>query len=374
TALFYLLDGKPKQRWEQSVVLRRILYNCCAYPFMKIFEHDLGGLVCNGLITMLAFVLFALFALRTIGQTGAIAGMWLLAPYPGIHYYVGQPFLYALIVPGCLLLYIMLWNIYDKPSFKNVCIVSLGMGLLFTGYDFMPLFGPVALMILVVKKKSPLIVPAVAGMLLCTVVWWVLLRLGLGGTFASENSDIYKNLLQSYLHPPGCSSWAHAVIPLPGIMCANAVFSCFFFLPLLFGLSALVYRKKMPFVDVCIIAVALLIMMVNNCSPPSLRRWDLRGVAVARIYQPIFVVMLFHVMRTIQTAGLKKSVSFKTGLLLIATVATILGNAVVALGPICNDPYRLSSSIYWRFYRHSPPSSMKANLAQYGRRPWGFCN
>ena len=39
-ALFFLLDGKPKQTGESDIVLRRILYNIIAYPFMKLFEHD----------------------------------------------------------------------------------------------------------------------------------------------------------------------------------------------------------------------------------------------------------------------------------------------------------------------------------------------
>jgi hypothetical protein len=79
-------------------------------PLMKIFGHDPGGIITNSLLTVLTFLSFALCALRTSGEAGAMAGLWLLAAYPGITYYAGQPFLYALIVPGCLWLSLLLWQ------------------------------------------------------------------------------------------------------------------------------------------------------------------------------------------------------------------------------------------------------------------------
>ncbi len=109
TILHYFALWEPREAWNFSVLLRRILYNILAYPLMKLCGHDLGGIITNLLLTWIAFITFTLFILRTIGIQGAIAGMWLLALYPGITYYVGQPFLYAFIVPGSLWSYMLLW-------------------------------------------------------------------------------------------------------------------------------------------------------------------------------------------------------------------------------------------------------------------------
>jgi len=373
SALFFLLDGKPKDCWGYSVVQRRILYNCLAYPFMKLFEHDLGGIITNALLTLFAFWSFAFFAHRTIGKTAALAGMWLLALYPGITYYSGQPFLYAIIVPGCLWLYMLLWKLNSCMTLKNVCAISLVAGLLFTGYDFMPVFGPAILMILFFKKKYSFIPVAIVGMLLCTFVWWALLHFVFGGVFSSENSAIYKNIAMSYLHPAAFSGLLALAPGLPKILCANFVFSCFLFLPMFFLVAVIIVKKQTILQETCLILVCLGIMLINNCSPSIDYKWHMQGTWAARIYQPIFVVFLFYALRAYEATITKKPYRLKGWLLTAALGATILGNGIIALGPLCNDPFSISSTMYWRFYKHSPPDTMKMNLAKYGRRPWGFC-
>src|SRR5260370_33587705 len=44
-ATFDMLDGQPRQQWQFSVVLRRILVPLLAYPFMK-----LGGFAPRGFV------------------------------------------------------------------------------------------------------------------------------------------------------------------------------------------------------------------------------------------------------------------------------------------------------------------------------------
>jgi len=374
SALFFLLDGKPKQRWKHSVVQRRILYNCIAYPFMKIFEHDLGGLITNALITVLAFVMFSLFALRTVGQAGAIAGMWLLAPFPGIHYYVGQPFLYSMIVPGLLWLFMMVWKLNQDPSAKNIMLVSLGVGLLCTGYDFMPIVAPIVMAILFIKKKWAFMPLSAACILVLSAMWFIVLHHVLHGSIQSENSDIYKNILLSIIHPAPLAQWVEVMKQFPLILVTNVFYCCFAFLPCLFLVALLLYRKPLLFIEAGTIAMMLFILFMNNCLPHRNFPWNMAGTYIARLYEPMFVALLFYVMRAIQALWLQNPKSIKTGLLLAAVVATILGNALVSLGPALNDPCRISSSIYWHFNKHSPPTSMKKNLEQFGRRPWGFCN
>jgi hypothetical protein len=373
SALFFLLDGKPKERWGYSVVQRRILYNYLAYPFMKLFEHDLGGLIANALIMLLAFWSCAFFSLRTIGQNAAIAGMWLLALYPGVTYYSGQPFLYALIVPGCLWLYMLLWKLNSNITLKNVCVISIAAGLLFTGYDFMPVFGPAIVIMLFLKKKYPLIPVTIFGMILCPLAWWLILHFVFGGTFSSENSAIYKNIVMSYIHPAAFSRLPALAASLPKILFANFAFSSFLFLPMFFLVAVIVVKKTPILQETCLIVVSLGVMLFNNCSPSFDYKWHMQGTWAARIYQPVFVVFLFYVLRAFEATMTIKPLRLKAWFLTTAFGVTILGNGLIALGPLCKDPISISSTMYWRFYKHSPPTTMKMNLEKYGRRPWGFC-
>ncbi len=310
--LFFLLDGKPKQTWESSVVLRRILYNIIAYPFMKIFEHDLGGIITNFLLTVLAFSSFALFSLRTSGEAGAIAGLWLLAVYPGIAYYAGQPFVYSLIVPGCLWLYMLLWKLDKDMCARSVWIVSIGMGLLFAGYDFMTYFGPAAVMMLLVRKQYRRIPAALCGMLLFVGLWWVVLHYCLGSSFSSINTDMYGNVPDSYFNPAPFEQWVETIKKLPENLIANFFFSCFLFLPILFIIAACIAQVRLTLPEICVLVSIGLVFLLINCPPPR-GVWWMGGNWIARIYQPIFVVLLFYLTRVFQELTAPQQGSIENG-------------------------------------------------------------
>ena len=377
SALFSLLDGKHRSAWEYSLFLRRILYNAMAYPFMKIFEHDLGGLVFNFLLTILAFISFALFVLRTTGEKGAIAGMWLLALYPGITYYSGQPFLYACIVPFCLWLYMLLWKLNKYTSIGNVWITALGMGVLFLGYDLLVFFGPAALVLLVLRKKYVQAPVLVSGMLLCIAVWWCVVRYGLKVPSSNENSSIYTIILKSYFHPVDYSGWLELLKNMPENLLYNFLFSSFLLLPLLF-IAALIIgvrgrQRLLTFPEACLLGSIALVFLFNNCAPPYEYKWQMRGAWIARLYQPLFVVLLFSCARLFQALSIQKHGRPLKAAMVVLLTATVFGNGLVVLGPALDDPAGISSWVYWNFYKHSPPQTMKMNLDKYGRRPWGFC-
>jgi len=46
-APFKMLEGRPEAEWNDSVVLRRILHPILAYPWVKAFGFELGGLLFN---------------------------------------------------------------------------------------------------------------------------------------------------------------------------------------------------------------------------------------------------------------------------------------------------------------------------------------
>ena len=377
SALFRLLDGKPRSTWTHSPVLHRILYNAFAYPFMKIFEHDLGGLITNFFLMAIAFISFGLFALRTTGENGAIAGMWLLALYPGITYYCGQPFLYAFIVPGCLWLYMLLWKLNKYTSMSNVWITSLGMGFLFLGYDLLIFFGTAAFLLLAFRKKFVQVPVMVLGMFAFPALWWCVAHYGLRASFAGENSRAYSVILQSYFQPVNFPQWLELLKKLPENLMYNYFFSSFLFLPLLFIISlivgACVRQKLLTLPEYCLFASVALVFLFNNCAPPYDFRWQMRGTWIARLYQPLFVVLLFSCARLFQAFSARKLSRPLAVMMTLLLALTVFGNGMVALGPALNDPWGISSGVYWNFYKHSPPQTMKMNLSKYGRRPWGFC-
>jgi hypothetical protein len=377
SALFCLLDGKHRSTWKYSIFLRRILYNALAYPFMKIFEHDLGGLVFNFILTALAFLSLALFSLRTSGEYAAIAGMWLLALYPGVAYYGGQPFLYAFIVPGCLWLYMLLWKLNKYTSISNVWIASLGMSVLFLGYDLIVYFGPAALMLLVFRKKYVQVPVLVSGMLLLTTLWWCMVHFGLNVSSSNENSSLYSIILKSYFQPIDCSRWLELLKNLPENLFYNYFFSSFFFLPILFVTGCIITvctrRKLLTLPETCLLAAVAIVFLFNNCAPPYDYKWQMRGTWIARLYQPMFVALLFSCARLFQAIAIEKRTRGLKIVMIVLLFVTVSGNGLVALGPALNDPAGISSWVYWNFYKHSPRQTMNINLAKYGRRPWGFC-
>ncbi len=399
-ALYYLLKGKPKQSWEYTMHLRRILYNFIAYPFMRLFQHDLGGLIANFILTILAFISFAQFTLKTTGESGSIAGMWLLALFPGISYYVGQPFLYSLIVPSCLWMYMLLWKLdhctamppgrYSTPpiplqikkapdyaSARFVFIICLCIGLFFLAYDFIVFILPATVFVLAARRRYAVIPLAIAAMLLFTALWWCIVHFNLGTSFSSQNTVFYTNVVQSYFAPLDLARWFDLLDKVPEILVSNFLFSCFFFLPMLFLFSLLLgyykRRVRLKVFETCLLISIALVFLFNNCAPPYDKPWQMRGDWIARLYEPMFVVMLFYCVRVFQDRFSAKKGLIGKLLMTIALFIAIAGNGTVAFGPILNDPTGISSTIYWRFYKHAPKETMEKNLAIYGRRPWGFC-
>jgi hypothetical protein len=148
-------------------------------------------------------------------------------------------------------------------------------------------------------------------------------------------------------------------------------------LPALFTVLSIIgactRQKLLAIQEICLLISVALVFLFNNCAPPYDFRWQMRGTWIARLYQPMFVVLLFYCMRFYQAISIRKHSRPLQTIMIVLFAATVFGNGLVALGPALNDPGRVSSWVYWNFYKHSPPGTMKMNLAKYGRRPWGFC-
>jgi hypothetical protein len=379
-ATFLLLDGAPRDQWEYSVVLRRLLYPVTAYPFMKALGFIGGGIAANVALAAGALVLFWRGLRRRYGDVPP-AVLWLLATYPGIFYWAGLPYSYAVIVPSSLLGLMILWRLEALAGWREALLWGLALGVLFTGYDLMPFFGGAGLLLLLSRRLwGPGAVLAVA-MLVPQTLLAVLLRVFLEVPLRNANTQAYGFIVGSYLSlgeitGEGLRTWGRLLQKLPEVTLDNYLYSNFLFLPLLFLLGLAVARwlprdsgRAVPRAEACLLAAALLVFLFNNLAPPY-PGWQLRGSWLARLYQPIVAALV-----SVLAGVLAREALLPRGhrrLLWGGTAAAIAAQAWIVFAPVLGFT-ALSQFVYFRFYRHAPETSYSEMLARYGARPAGFC-
>lgn len=361
-APFYMLRGAPPGYWAPSVVLRRVLYPVLAYAFTRVAGFLVGGLICNVLITLVAMIAFSRFVATRFGEWPAIAMLWLLATYPGITYWAGLPYSYAAIVPACLLAAMQLYRLDTTESVREVVAASLMIGILFLAYDLFPFLLPSVVLVLLFRRKPvwALLAPIVA------VVPMILTEIALarrGVPPMNANTATYLHIVEAYLHPDSLRAWGGYLLRIPLVLVANFFDSNFFFLPLLAVVAAVLcrsVRRCVGRVEAAIFLSALAVFVFNNAAPPYYG-WQMRGVWIARLYQPVFVALLLCIARALAT-GLS---------LRLPIIITVVANAMIVLGPVMMNPAGLYFD--WRFYQHAPRATFAELLHIYGRRPLGFC-
>jgi hypothetical protein len=185
-------------------------------------------------------------------------------------------------------------------------------------------------------------------------------------------------ILRSFAGEIDYRAWWQLILALPSVLGSNFLFSNFLFLPLLFLLLALLsfigtrsFAIETPELE--ILLCALLVFLVNNLAPPY-AGWQLRGLWIARLYQPVFVALVLFAGRALQRwwkpwrasgAGLGRVTA---GLVAV----TVIANGGVVFGPFLR--LAMASTIYQRFYRHSQSTdSLHINVDLHGRRPLGIC-
>jgi hypothetical protein len=371
-ATFRLLDGEPRERWQDSVVLRRILYPVLAFPFMKLLGFELGGLVASVLIHWAVFIALVLFLRSRVGEVGAIAGAWLFATYPGVSYWAGLPYAYATIVPFSVLNFLLLIEAQSVPRLGRAALLFAAMGVLALSYDFLPLFGSALLLVLAVRRRYRWVPIALVCLLTPAVAWVLLLRRFTGVSPLNSNTAVYMDILHGWLHPTDLAAWWRLLTQLPWNALVNYFDSNFLFLPALF-LALLVLRRFLPAVRLEVAESAVLVttaalFLFNNAVPPY-PGTQVRGVVYPRLYQPVFVVFLFFAARMAQAAQQPDPQRSRVAAMLCAL--TVAANATIAFGPALRVPY--AAHVYIWFYQHTSADWLERNLRRYGRRPLGFC-
>lgn len=367
------LNGEPVETWQYNIYLRRILYPVLALPFFRTFGFELGGFIANILITLLAVVYFVLFIKRYHGLWAARATAALLVTYPGIMYWAGLPYSQAIIVPCYLISFSFLWQIYNSQRVTTILLYSLGIGILSLGYDLLPFLLPSTIIVLAYKRRFLSIIGVAVMMILPTVGLVSLFRVRYGISPSNSNSAIYGTLIWAYLSPESLSSWMEELKRVPYILIHNFFYSNFIFIPLLFlvtvGLRVLKYAPALHPVEYALLATGLALFLFNNAAPPYNNPWQMRGIWIARIYQPVFVVYLSYIARCLAATKLNLP---PQRFLVLAVVVTVILNSITIFGPIFGYT-TLSAHSYYNFYQHDAEASFATNLAKYGRRPIGFC-
>ena len=229
--------------------------------------------------------------------------LWYFSTYPGIAYWVGMPYSYAVIVPFCLLLSLLLWEIDAATTATRTLLLGLGMGLLFTGYDFLPIFLPAAVLVLAQQRRWRCIPVVVLGACTPYVLCLVLLNRIFGVALLNDNSNIYVNVLKGYLDPSRLDLWWPHLRPFFSYLLANYFFSNFLFYPLLLlvllALNRLGPRLSLSRQERALGLVLFGLFAFNNLAP-NYAGWQMRGYEWPRLYQPLFLVMLGFAVRFVE--------------------------------------------------------------------------
>jgi hypothetical protein len=373
-ATFKMLDGRPRDEWKFSIVARRILFPLLAFPAMKTLGFLIGGVVTSAILQVAALVGFVIYIRRRIGEAAAYAAIALLATYPGTFYWGGLPYSYAAIVPACLGAMIILIEIERQPDSKRVALLAFALGVLLLAYDLLPFFGPPLLAMLVLRKRWKETVIAAVLIATPTVVNNLLLYTWAELPLRNQNTQAYADVVQAYMNPfQHTGGWRKSIVESPRNLFVN-YFTCnFFFLPALFlvlyVLNRFTLKLRLTFAEKGVLTMTLLLFAFLNLSPPN-EGWQFRGIAVARIYQPVFVVFLVFALRMVQAVA-ESAAPVRQWVIGLAGVTAVL-NALIVLGPVLH--LRLADHAYFQFYRHAQRPVLSENLAKFGRRPLGICD
>jgi hypothetical protein len=372
--LFDFVDGKDRSVWDHAELLRRILFPFLGWPLMRLFGFEIGGTLTSLLLNTAAFVAALVFLRRRMGERGAIFAGWILALYPGAAYWAGMPYPYALIFPGSLLLTLGLWRLLETGGGRFV-VISLGMGLIYLGYDLAIFFLPATLIALCWRRRFAAAAAAVVLQVAPLACWLLTLKYVFRQSLENANSGIYRSVVSTYLHPTDYARWSQEAVHAAGFGFDIFFASNFIFLPALFlfvlAVNPLTSRIRFHLAETALLVTGLGLFLFLNLAPSDSGGWAMSGTWISRIYQPVFPALALFMARWWQELP---PLSWRLwALVLLGLLGATLGNALIVFGPILNDPGHISETAFYRFYDHTDAHFVyEATLKSLGRRPLGF--
>ncbi len=375
-ANYNFIIGAAPQEWERGMVLRRQLMYIWGYPFMHYFGFFYGSMITILLTIFISFFFFFKFIEREFGEHAAKVSVVLLCTYSGVMYWIGSPFVQNLIIPLCLAIYFLLYKM-QQGSFKFNVFALIIIGILFTGYDLLPLFAPGILLFILARKKLPLrnrlLLLPIAIMAFALPQWliryWLIVR---GANFVYANDDTYKIILTSYLSIfQQLPAWWWRVKQIPETLYHCYFDSNFLVLPILFLVGwtggRLIFKFKLNLIERCLLISILFLFLFNNMAPPYEGEWQMWGDWIARIYQAVFIVYMMYMIRLAAYVYKQKRLQIALTTLFLLTA---FFNVLINTGGMYASS--LTSEVYARFYKQGSPQSYSTNIKYYGARPRGF--
>lgn len=368
---YNFIMGNPLETWSNGWVLRRELFYILSFPFLKIFGLYVGGTIAAFIITLIGFYTFIRFVYNNIGINQAYIAMLLLGSYSGIMYWIGSPFAQVMIVPCCCWIYMLMWKMNETGKLSLHLFYLFLISILFTAYDLFIFFYPAILLIYLSKcqwKKIFLSLPIMLLPQMLVVIW--LKQSGIT-ELKSDNSGLYLTIIKSYFNVTDMHSWAEILIKVPKILLMNFLDSNFWILPILF-IVIIIWGafKKLTFnnIETSILVSALIVFLFNNMAPWYAADFQMRGEWIARIYQPIFIVLIMYIVRF--SSLIFKATQIQKYIFISLIVSCFIGNIILNLGVALKSNF--TQWAWHAFYQHSDPSTMQKNLKTFGVRPIGF--
>lgn len=369
-ATYLFLNGAPPEQWDQSVVLRRILYPLIAYPFMRATDFLTGGFIASALLHLLCGVLFLRFIKELYGINTQRYCAVALATFPGIAYFGSLPYSYACIVPFSLIGFMCLSKLNDSSSIPRAAIsYGLLLGMLNLGYDLFAFFLPTGLLLLSLRKAWFSAVLFAICSVIIPLTSTVLLEHVFNVPIVNSNTVSYGNIFGAYLSifTRLRTDWLPLLAQLPYVFLHNFIFSTFLVLPVTVTMVSVynLQQKRALFnrVETAFIVTGFLIWLFNNAAPPY-EGWQLRGFWIARVYLPLFVPLLVFACRSIAT--------ITPPLRFYCLSALVLCQSLVVYGPFFGFD-SLSDYLYAEFYQHSKHGAFSDNVQKHGRHLLGSC-
>lgn len=369
--LFAFTEGGGRETWENSIYLRRILYLAPIWPFARVFGFEIGAVLAHLFWNVLAAWGWFMWTRRRWGESSAVVAAWLMALYPGAAYWVGVPLVQGMIFPSILVLTILLHEIGSAPP-RRLALLSLGMGAMYLIYDFAVFYLPAGLLLLCRRPKR-LAALGFGLQILPTLLWTAWMSFFLTVPLNNTNSGVYAEVVQAYLNPANWSTWGRVFMAFPEVLGDVFFGAGFLFLPALF-LAGLVLRSRpgAPFLNQtegALLAGLAAVFLFNNLVPEYQSTWPMRGNWIARLYQPMVIILIGSVARwwSAEPAGPRR----QTGLALLTLTCAL--NALVVFGPLLGNPRRISERAFYAFYNHAENHLIyPLNLHRFGAHPLGF--
>jgi hypothetical protein len=375
-ANYKFITGADHTEWEFGFVLRRQLLYVVGYPFFKAFGFFVGSMITILLCILFSLFFFFKFIEKEFGADATKIAIVLLCTYTGIMYWIGSPFVQNLITPLCLIIYMLLYKM-QAGSFKFNTVALFIIGVLFTGYDLLPLFAPGILLLIFFNKhfifRQRLMLAGVAiftfALPQLLIRSWLILR---GADPNHGNDESYRIIINAYLNIFNqLPTWWMRTQASPSTLYHCFFNSNFFILPILFlvcwGIGRFYLKFKLNMVERCLLVSVLFLFLFNNMAPPYEGEWQMWGDWLARLYQAAFIVYLMYIIRL--SAYIYATQRLKIIFTIIIAMAAAM-NIIINTGGLYASP--VTSYVYYYFYQHGYPESYTWNIRYYGARPLGF--